>query len=273
MSDADTPRPSRPRRGASGRQPSRAPGQPGPGPIGPGPVRPPIPWTPFGRGDTAQPDVQQILQDAEAARQRLLKEQLRLTRMRYGPGPDGTPPEVMPVTRADGQWPFLLIRSTPGDTGERPLEPGTIAAIGFGEHDSPDILFTDAGPATEPKIVDRASWPPLAARALSNLWANTSYDVWVHVWNLGQTQATGVRVRAYQETPATYLGGTYVDLGDRRSELAHLVVKAATFTMGTTETFPMFYAIAECMTDPAIGDVTPGMDRHVGHRRVQVALG
>ena len=64
------------------------------------------------------------------------------------------------------------------------------------------------------------------------------YDVWVHVWNLGQFQATGVRVSARLQAPGMpdpqYLGGTTIDLGDRASDRAHAMVKAATFTADAT---------------------------------------
>jgi hypothetical protein len=255
MSDPKAPRSRR----------SRAPGQP----IGPtpGPIRPPIPWTPFGPGDNATPDAQAILNDAEAARERLLKTQLRLTRMRYGSGPDGTPPEVRPVTRADGQWPFLLIRGFPGDTGARPL-------LSDNEKISPDVMFAPTGPATEPRIIGRSGLPALEARLANTLEFGLTYDVWVHVWNLGQTPATGVRVRTYLETPFFYLGGAYFDLGDRLSDIAHLIVKAGSYQAGAAgeDSYPMLYAIAESITDPFSGDRTAGMDRHAGHRRMTIVI-
>jgi hypothetical protein len=256
------------------RPPGRFPQPPDPGGVvGPDPVPTPS-STPFGPGDTSAPDVRRILQSAAKTRERLRRAQLALTRMKDGPGPDGTDPETRPVTRADGQWPFLLIRSQQGDTGERPLGPGTIAAINLGAHDSPDIMFTPAAPATQPPVVDRVGYPALKARLTFVLEFGMTYDVWVHVWNLGQTRATGVRVRVYLDTPLMYLGGAYLDLGDRLSDSAHLIVKAATYTAGAAgeDSFPMIYAVAECITDPASGDRSPGMDRHSGHRRITVSI-
>ncbi len=71
-----------------------------------------------------------------------------------------------------------------------------------------------------------------------------------------------------------FLGGANLDLGDRLSETAHLFVKAGTYAAGASgeDGFPMLLAIAECMTDVATGDRTPGMDRHVAHRRVSVNI-
>ena len=50
--------------------------------------------------------------------------QVELTRMRHGPGRDNTPPEVVETTRADGLWPFLLLRTIAGDYGARPMSQG-----------------------------------------------------------------------------------------------------------------------------------------------------
>ena len=249
----------------------RPPREPPPEPRLP-PLQPP-PWTPFGPGDNATPDVNKIVQDAEAAIAELRAAQVKLTRMRDGPGPDDTDPPVGEVSRADGQWPFLLIRHAHGDTGTRPLEGGTIAAIDYGEHDSPDIMFTSHRAPTDPEVIGRDGWPALRSELAYMLESGFPYDVWVHVWNLGQTPATGVRVRVWLETPSVFLGGRHLDLGDRLSDRAHLIVKAASYTPGSfgEPMFPMVLATAECISDVASGDRSPGMDRHTGHRRIQIA--
>jgi hypothetical protein len=225
--------------------------------------------------------IQQLQQRVAKTRAALRKAQTALTRLRYGPGPDNTDPPIREITRADGQWPFLLIRSYMGDVGQRPIpNPGrrhwTL---------SPDIIITPAGPANEPRIVDRSGIDALGARDLwrVGLQLGVAYDVWVHVWNLGQTQASGVRVRvrtyrarstpAEVEVPEVFLGGTALDLGDRLSEEAHRVVKATTFT--ATEAVwniaapgLVLAATADCISDPASGDLSQGGDRHSAHRGI-----
>ena len=97
----------------------------------------------------------------------------------------------------------------------------------------------------------------------------------MHVWNLGQTRATGIRVRTYLDvTPNVYLGGSYLDLGDRLSENAHLFVKAGTYAAGASgeDGFPMIVATAESITDVAMSPRSVGQDRHTAHRRVSVNI-
>ena len=254
--------------------PPRPPRPPRP-PVGP--VPPPVPWTPFGPGDNAAPDVNAIVDGATKIRERLQAAQLKLTEMRYGPGPDNTPPQVREVTRADGLWPYLLIRSYPGDIGKRPVQPGDSPPGYEGLSLSPDVIVTPAAPAGGPTVVDRDGIAAVQGRGLAGLMLNTAYDVWVHVWNLGRFQATGVRVRVrgrygplFQgpgdpQPTLRFLGVTQLDLGDRLSATAHRLAKAATFTTGD-EGYEFIIATAECLADAATGDLEMGMDRHSAHR-------
>jgi hypothetical protein len=227
----------------------------------------PSAWSSLGEDDNAAPVVQEILDRTANTMEALRKAQVTLTAMRHGPGPDGTPPVVEEATRADGLWPFLLIRHEPGDTGSRPLDAATRAIIGDVGHFSPDILVTEAGPANEPTVVDRDEFPALQARSVSNVQWNLAYDIWVHVWNLGKAPATGVRVRAWMDAYGRYLGGRNLDLGDRLSSTCHRVVKVATYTanVATETSWELLTVVAECLSDPASGDRAPGMDRHCGH--------
>ena len=268
----------------------RLPPGPGPGPLAPdprdpigGPIgpRPPrIPWTPFGPGDNATPDVAAIEARAAGIRAELEKVQVELTGMRYGPGPDGTPPVVQEVSRADGLWPFLLIRTYPGDIGVRPVDAVTIDRPYSSLIDSPDVVVTMEGPAGEPTVVGRSEIPAIKARALHDLIFGWRCDIWAHVWNLGHFQATGVRVRARYivgqdtpgllNTPYRFLGGVGIDLGDRTSGTAHAMVKVATFTVqdfGVGYYYAVFSVTAECLTDPAEEVVWNGWgaDRHSAH--------
>ncbi len=259
------------------------PGRPLPGdpldPIGPGrvphPGRPPVPpvgWTPFGPGDDHAPDPLAIAKDADGIRAILAETQRTLTGKRHGPGPDGTPPVVVETTRADGLWPWLLIRQQTGDIGARPLDPTAIGPILRGERNSPDILLTLAGPATEPTLVGRAEMPALVARNVAELFPGYAYDAWVHVWNLGRSPATGVRVRVYLGPSDRFLGGRQLDLADRTREGSHRVIKVATFTAGQRtlgdNAIGMVTAVAECISDVAGSDRNPGMDRHCAHRQI-----
>jgi hypothetical protein len=230
-------------------------------------------------------DLAQIQQRTAKTLNALRKAQIALTRMRYGPGPDNIDPQVRELTRADGQWPFLLIRTYIGDAGQRPI----VSDLGGRRHwqTSPDIIITPAG-AVPSRIVDRSSIETLRGHDLWSLQLGAAYDVWVHVWNLGQTQVSGVRVRvrthrhrntpAEVEVPEVFLGGTALDLGDRLSEQAHRVVKAATFTVteavwNIAERDLVLVATADCISDPASGDLSPGKDRHSAHHQIEVEGG
>ena len=212
---------------------------------------------------------------ARAAKTRKMLEQaqVELTRMRHGPGRDNTPPEVVETTRADGLWPFLLLRTIKGDYGARPMSQQRIDNINSGKDRSPDIIIVPAGPAAEPRIIERSGIDALWARRVSSMEFAAAYDIWVHVWNLGQTPASGVRVRVRLMPTGTFVGGTLIDLGDRLSSTAHRVVKAATFSAGIDGHMePMLVATAECLSDVASGDLGPGMDRHTAHRLTGVYI-
>ncbi len=266
MTDPLHPRPPRPN--------PPTPGDPldpiGPAPRPPRPGLPPIPWTPFGPGDNHAPDPQGIVDDAAKIRAILGKAAVGLTGMRHGPGRDGTPPVVVESTRAVGLWPWILIRQQTGDIGERPLDQQAITVIGYGERNSPDILLTTAGPATEPTEIGRDGMAALTVRAVYEIHPGFSYDAWVHVWNLGRSPASGVRVRVFLGPTNRFLGGRQLDLGDRLAVDSHRVVKVATFAAGLPgdNAIGMMTAVAECLSDPAEGDRNPGMDRHCAHRQI-----
>jgi len=239
---------------------------------------PPAPPTPFGPGDASVLDPDQVRLRSEKTREALRAARVELTRLRYGPGPDGADPAPREITRADGQWPFLLIRSYPGDVGRRPVPDADVPADFAGAKNSPDIIVTPTGPAGEPGIVDRPGLEALKARELTTLAPGTAYDIWVHVWNLGQNQVTGIRVRVRLDRivfkaihAGGYLGGAALDLGDRLSGQAHRAVKAATFIppfLGIRYRM-LLIATADCLSDPASGDLSPGADRHTAHHQLE----
>jgi hypothetical protein len=223
-----------------------------------------------------QAKIAEIQQQATATRTALHGVRDNLLRLRYGNS------EPREFTRMDGPWPFLLIRTYPGDVGSRPVQAADVPAAYSGMRKSPDIIVTQAGPADEPRIIDdRPGLNALKARELTtSLWPGSAYDVWVHVWNLGQNQVSGVRVRVrldhinFKNVHAGgFLGGTTLDLGDRLSEQAHRAVKVATFRppfLGIEYTM-LLIATADCVSDPASRDMSPGADRHSAHHEMRAA--
>jgi len=240
---------------------------------------PPPAVPPFGPDDGSVLDpakITEIQQQATATRMALRDVRDNLLRRRYGNS------EPRPFTRMDGQWPFLLIRTYAGDVGHRPEDP---AGLPYQGRKSPDIVVTAAGPADEPRIVDdRDRIAELAARDQYILTSGVTYDLWIHVWNLGRGQASGVRLRVRQFQPMppdvpgpqeTFLGGTALDLGDRLSERAHRVVKAATITapaVWNIELPLLLVATIDCLSDPASGDLSPGADRHTAQRAIHTTF-
>ena len=249
-----------------------------------GPERPDQPDgpPPFGKDDDSVLNARLIQRELENTRRTLQAVQAKLTQMRYKPGPDQQIPEVREITRIDGQWPFLLIRSYPGDVGKRPVQFGEEPPGYFPAYASPDIIITEPGPRDEPRIVDGDGIATLKER--QRVWLHTgwTYDVWVHVWNLGQSQVSGARVRVRTGSfdsnepvvvqPEVFLGGTTLDLGDRLNDRAHRVVKAATFT---PQVVPPRYstllaATVDTLSDPSSGDLSIGADRHTAHQVIFV---
>jgi hypothetical protein len=234
---------------------------------------PDLPWTPFGPGDNAAPDIAQIQRQASKARAAIQAAQVELTRLAHGPGPDGTPPQVVEVSRADGLWPYLVIRSYPGDIGSRPFDAAAAYAVDLAQFYSPDILVVPAAPPTSPNEVDRAGMNALSDRQEFRLRSGLDYDIWVHVWNLGRTPALGVRLRVFVNPLGQFVAGRQLDLGDRLSETSHRCVRVGTYHAAPgaggarDETF---LAIAECLSDVATVDGNYAIDRHVATTRVTV---
>src|SRR5439155_14651460 len=110
------------------------------------------------------------------------KAQRELTGMRHGPGPDGKPPVLRGVSRADGLWPFLVVRTYPGDMGKRPYQSSDTIRPWTTPYNSPDVILASPGLAGEPAVIDRTGVTAIKAREATNLNASEVYDVWVHVW-------------------------------------------------------------------------------------------
>jgi len=168
--------------------------------------------------------------------------------------------------RKDEYLPFLVIRSNPGDRGNRP--------IGGVSWESPDIFIApDLDAASAPQIP-----PTLAGLAKAGV-PNT---LWAHVWNVGRGLAVNARVEFYWFEPtaapdasnAHLIGVAHVDLGDRFSGRSHTIVKCPTtwipqYLNGGHEC--LIVRLFEPMLDALGPDPWASWDdRHVGQRNITV---
>ena len=204
---------------------------------------------------------------------RIEKSRLHIEKLRRGPRPppgsdDAVAPVAQfPVNRADALLPFLLIRTFTGDIGARPLD-GSVWL-----QSSPDVMVATplaAGSPPEPQVRGRAEAtdPAFKSRIVRNLAIDTTYDVWIHVWNLGRAPAFGVRVRAWawgtgSNNPFTgFVGGRRVDLGARDSDTSHLLVRIGPWTT-PNGSLAGITTNAECITDVTTSAVPRDyQDRH-----------
>ncbi|MGY1684992.1 hypothetical protein ACI8AK_05320 [Geodermatophilus sp. SYSU D00867] len=173
----------------------------------------------------------------------------------------------------DRLWfPHLLIRGTPGDSGGRPLWEPVPCWL------SPDIHLLPELPPGDPLDLTQAVQSPTIG---------DRYTVAVHVWNLGRFPAFGVAVRAYWVAPGffagspdpTYgphfIGGTFIELGDRDSGQAHRVVPIPQpWTVPDVEQrHACLLAVVESFADPWTGVLAPNSDRHVAQRNLVLLQG
>lgn len=114
--------------------------------------------------------------------------------------------------------PFILIRSSAGDHGARPLQPAEC----FWE--SPDIWMANGKPEDAPAV------PPNPG---SQAIVNEPNTVYAHVWNLGLAPIAGVQVEWFWFNPcftfdaahAHPIGHMRVDLSPRGFDGCHKLVK------------------------------------------------
>ena len=185
--------------------------------------------------------------------------------------------------RKDEYLPYLLVRSTTGDRGNRP-----ITGVFW---ESPDIFIVPNQEA------DTAPLMPGSFGGIAQ--ANASNTLYAHVWNLGRAPAYRVRVEFYwfnpslgiQREDAHLIGAAYVDLADRFSMTPgwqqvntpygqfmsggnHAVVRCPTTWI------PIFENQGhECLVvrvfEPTLDALDPdqfgaAIDRHVGQRNIAV---
>jgi hypothetical protein len=238
--------------------------------------RPPSPSsTPFGPGDQTNLDnIKKITDEAKQLKSRLESEQAKLEKIRYGhvlnhgDGPNTKPFPVSSddgLSRADSLLPFLLIRSFCGDIGARPVQPALTSS-------SPDIFMAiPYSPGYQPTVLGRDDMADFMSQQVPRIfWVGGTYDIWVHVWNLGRAPAHGVRVKAW--AAGAFVGGSVVDLGDRTSSTSHLVVKVGSWVPGFHSDPVEIRATTECISDPAAAVRDGSKDRHTAHRFVMIKL-
>jgi len=166
--------------------------------------------------------------------------------------------------RQDGMWPYLVIRSFPGDFGARPS---------VRRFSSPDVLVAEGFPA-----------PPPSFENIFLCNSRSPCTIYVRVWNVGSLGAFPVTLRVYStwsddNSPWSnrkyrkpqLVGGMYLNLGDKTQRSCEQLVQLP--VPWVPENAPTAYswailAVASATTDPP-GNLPPGIedsasDRHVG---------
>jgi hypothetical protein len=169
-------------------------------------------------------------------------------------------------SRKDEYLPYLVVRAGAGDRGKRPL------ADVFWE--SPDLFVAEN--------YDAPSAPAFPPTTGGEARASAPNTLWAHVWNLGLSPVYNARVEFYwcdpslgiNDTAATLIGATHVDLGDRYSGRCHTIVKCPTtwvptYVNGGHEC--LVVRAFEPLTDP-LGMLPwdAARNRHVGQRNIAV---
>ncbi len=186
--------------------------------------------------------------------------------------------------RKDEYLPYLVIRASSNDRGNRPLS-GVF-------WESPDIFVT-------PNV--DASVAPLSPPTFGGVAvANAPNTLHAHVWNLGNSPAYRVRVEFYWFNPslgisradANLIGAAYIDLGNRYTHYpewrkvdssspyitrgAHAIVRCPVTWFPTYENNGhecLVVRAFEPIKDGLNVDVfSPAANRHVGQRNIAVAL-
>lgn len=174
--------------------------------------------------------------------------------------PPGDPDRPIPILRTPGKGrdphytPWLLLRCQPGDTGDRPLAPGTV----FWE--SPDVWTEGSLGINQPVV-------------------NEPTKVFARITNLGLQDATGVIVKywwtnpsiAITEQSAHLIGASTVNILSNNSVVFQCpadwvpVVENSGHECLFVEAFiPVF--------DPLTSPMQPSMDRHVGQKNENLVM-
>ena len=153
--------------------------------------------------------------------------------------------------RQDGLWPFLLIRTHLGDTGQRPILEEVL-------YDSPDIMLIE-GDVQAPN-----QGPPVSTPKVGR-----DHTVFVHVWNLGKLAAIGVNLSVYLADPTVpepkLLSSTYFNLPDVRSANCHQTIRLSKLFRPAAAD-PTLFARVDDLFDPCGPGWNERADRHVARR-------
>lgn len=176
-----------------------------------------------------------------------------------------------PPPRKDSYLPYLVVRTLPGDHGQRPLPDGTV----FWE--SPDIFVVPN------QAVQSSPSVPVSLGGMAQ--AGVPNTLYAHVWNLGRAPAFDVRVEFYwfnptlgiEESDANLVGFTYVSLGHRNSNRNQAIVRCP------VEWVPTYLNYGhECLVVRAFAPISDPIsagssnlwssksNRHVGQRNIAV---
>ncbi len=189
--------------------------------------------------------------------------------------------------RKDAFLPWLVVRSTPGDNGARPLSSNVW-------WESPDIYaLSDTDPAAAPLI------PDFQNDSVLTVEAGKPTTLYAHVWNLGKATASRVRVEFHWTSPASMIsqadshliGAAWVDLGDRFTRYAnwtemsgpsgayasrgcHAIVKCPVPWIPLTENGGheclIVRAFEPILDATPYGSFSPTADRHVAQHNLSV---
>ena len=125
-----------------------------------------------------------------------------------------------PKRRTQTLFPYLIIRTAPGDAGARPISPPAMP------WECCDIHLIPAG-------IGAFDFGQTLLKPLPG----ETYRVFVHIWNLGRFSAYGARLRVWSVEPGfyrgqagttyhpKYIGGAYFNLDDRDGTNSHRLVE------------------------------------------------
>lgn len=192
----------------------------------------------------------------------------------------------LPAGRAQRFYPFLLVRTKPGDKGDRPLGASEPPSA------SPDIWVVPGRPETLPPLPSVSSKPFPDFHVPDSLQAGQPYTVYAHVWNLGLAPIVGATVEFFYRADWKYLdkaptsgsvnrklGMCAVDLAPRMSPECHQLVKCPAplvckppkrVPKGETEVH-LLYVRVSCIGDPASSNWHLLQERHLACHFLRLA--
>lgn len=157
-------------------------------------------------------------------------------------------------------YPYLLVRSFPGDGGARPIPPG--------QTHSCDIWVAQGEPANAPAIPP-VQWDPDTDQP-------RPHTMYAHVWNIGHAPVVGAKVEFFVENitegaARKFIDAVRVDLASRLAPSAcHKLVKCPSpfiVTMNWQALYIRVSGIGDNLNDPNSFD--PVTDRHVARADIE----